>query len=214
MRASGQSGAGRWAIANFTGMRIPLYADEFAQLSDRPHVDQIDRRIIEGRSPERTGAGRGARCYDIISTFEKRITAVMRRKAAGRGGIIGHTKRTHRGLNCGDNRCSTPWLKMSSTSPNTTTCRTSSNDRMLSLRRERVIVALPEDHPLGERSAGGWPDEFFFRRAARKGRRLRSSKLTSGGSLRVRKPDKRSRALLSAPLPLGPFLVDRYGWPM
>jgi hypothetical protein len=43
--------------------------------------------------------------YDIISRLEKRVTAVMRKKAAGRGGIIDHTKRTHRGLNCGDNGC-------------------------------------------------------------------------------------------------------------
>jgi hypothetical protein len=41
--------------------------------------------------------------YDIISTLETRVTAVMRKKAAGRGGIIDHTKRTHRSLNCGDN---------------------------------------------------------------------------------------------------------------
>jgi hypothetical protein len=31
---------------------VPLYAGEkFAQLSNHPHVDQIDRRVIEGRSP-------------------------------------------------------------------------------------------------------------------------------------------------------------------
>jgi hypothetical protein len=41
--------------------------------------------------------------YSIISTLRKSITAVMRRTAAGRGGIIDHAKRTHRCLNCDDN---------------------------------------------------------------------------------------------------------------
>jgi hypothetical protein len=38
--------------------------------------------------------------------------------------------------------------------------------------------------------------------------------LPVAGPLRVSKLDKRSRALLSAPLPLGPVLVDRDSWPM
>jgi hypothetical protein len=68
------------------------------------------RRHGKGRKPSDGHRIRGPN-YSIISTLGESITAVMRRTAAGRGGIIDHAKRTHRCLNCDDNGRGGDWFQ-------------------------------------------------------------------------------------------------------